>query len=381
MARRLSILYCITKLELGGAQLQLLQLIRALDKEKFQPFLFTAKSGPLMEEALCIGGLKVKKSLFLERQINPLKDFLALAELFYFIRRRRFDIVHTHSSKAGILGRLAARLAGAKAVAHSVHGWPFHNFQPRWQKRVYIFLERLAAVCCDKIIVVSGYDRKRGLSHGIGREGQYQLIPYSIDEGKFSGTNGELRKELAVAEGGQLVANISCCKRQKGLVDYLRACAAVKEEFPQAKFVLCGDGALRPGLEALAGRLGLGESFIFLGWRRDISRVLSAADVFVLTSLWEGLPVTLLEALAAGKPAVVTDTGGTAEVIQDGSNGFLVPCVDAPAAAEKIALLLRDRVLRERMSLAARQSIQGRFAGGRMRRETQELYFSLGKGA
>jgi glycosyltransferase involved in cell wall biosynthesis len=377
MGRKLNILYCLTKLELGGAQLQLLDLIRGLDREKFQPFLFTAQGGLLMADALSIEGLAVKKSIFLERAINPLKDFLALAEIFYFIRRNRIALVHTHSSKAGILARFASRLAGVKTVLHTVHGWPFHDYQPRWVRAFYILLERLAAACCAKLIVACAYDRQKGLCCGIGRPGQYQVIPHGINAQEFPYDVRQIRDGLGIREAEAVVGNISCFKPQKGLGDYLRACASVKQEFPRTKFILCGDGKLRRWLQATAGRLGLGENFIFLGWRRDIPQVLAAMDIFALTSLWEGLPVSVLEALSAGKPVVATNTGAVAEVIQDGNNGFLVPCADAAAAAEKIALLIKDRLLRNRMSEAARESVQENFSRERMPRETQGLYAQL----
>ncbi|MGE5308472.1 MAG: glycosyltransferase, partial [Deltaproteobacteria bacterium] len=139
------LLFVITKLELGGAQKHVLDVLRSLDREQFELFLYTAREGLLVDEALSLEGVTVRRSRFLERPINPLKDLLALIELFRYIAANRFDIVHTHSSKAGILGRLAARFSGVRTVVHTVHGWSFNDLQPAFVRMLYRRLERLCA--------------------------------------------------------------------------------------------------------------------------------------------------------------------------------------------------------------------------------------------
>lgn len=185
------ILYVITKLELGGAQKQLLSLIRHLDREHNAIFLFTAKEGLLCNEALSIDRLKVKRSKFLERPIHPLKDLLALYELYAFIKANNIDIVHTHSSKAGILGRVAARLARIRIVVHTLHGWSFNDYQPFFARMLYVYLERFAARFTNKLIVVSYHDREKGLKNYIGKADKYTLIRYGIDYSEFSKDEGE----------------------------------------------------------------------------------------------------------------------------------------------------------------------------------------------
>ncbi|OGX45403.1 MAG: hypothetical protein A3G38_00440, partial [Omnitrophica WOR_2 bacterium RIFCSPLOWO2_12_FULL_51_8] len=304
------ILYCITKLELGGAQKQLLSLIRGLDQEEFAPFLFTASRGLLLEEALSIKGLSLKKSLFLERSVRPLQDALALIELYRLIRKNNFAIVHTHSSKAGLLGRLAAKLAGVKTVVHTVHGWPFHQSQPFFLRWLYIFLERWAAKHSSGLIVVSRHDKETGLHFGIGTEVKYRLIHYGIDRGEFSRPGSRVRQELGLGQGDLLTGNISCFKPQKAIPDFLLTASLVRKALPAAKFLLVGDGALRRRVAKMIRRLKLQEGVILSGWRMDIPEILSALDAFLITSRWEGMPIAALEAMAAAKPVVATDTGG-----------------------------------------------------------------------
>lgn len=371
--RKINLLYIITKLELGGAQKQLLGLISRLDKRKFNLFLFTAKKGLLFEEAISIEGLQIKPSLFLERPLNPLKDIFALFEIYFFIRKNSIDIVHTHSSKAGIIGRLAARLAGIKVILHTVHGWPFHDYQSPPSRWLFIQLERFCARFSQRIIVVSESDRKKGLMNRIGSSDKYSLIRYGIDYAQFSGQNGEIKSELKI-DRQLLVGCISCFKPQKAPEDFIRTAHLVKEALPQVKFLLVGDGNLRSRIESLIQRLKLEDTVILVGWRRDIPRILSGIDVFMLSSLWEGLPVAVLEAMASGKPVVATDTGGVREVIREQETGFLVPVGEPRMLSSRLINLLRDEALRKEMGEKARGALGEDFRIEKMANEFQLLY-------
>ncbi|MBM3251879.1 MAG: glycosyltransferase family 4 protein, partial [Candidatus Omnitrophica bacterium] len=308
---KVRILYVVTKLELGGAQKQLLTLINHLDQAKFQPFLFTAKEGLLLQEAVSINGLTVKKSKWLERSINPIKDFLALVEAYFFIKKNNIDFVHTHSSKAGILGRIAARLAKVRIILHTVHGWSFNDYQPKIKRGIFIFLERFCAGFTHKIIVVSRHDKVKGLTHRIGEDKKYNLIRYGIDYEEFKITKGrDFKKELGINSDCLVVGMVSCFKPQKSPHDFIRAASLVHQVMPEVKFILAGDGVLRRDIEELISKFQLKDSIILPGWRRDIPDMLSALDVFILTSLWEGLPIAALEAMSASRAVIATNTGG-----------------------------------------------------------------------
>ncbi|MBM3250519.1 MAG: glycosyltransferase family 4 protein [Candidatus Omnitrophica bacterium] len=374
--RKINLLYIITKLELGGAQKQLLSLIKRLDREKFNLFLFTAKKGILLGEALSMEGLQVKPSFFLERPVNPLRDMAAFFEIYFFIRKNKIDIVHTHSSKAGIVGRLAARLAGVKTILHTVHGWPFHDYQSRIARRLFIRLERIAAGFSNRIVVVSASDWEKGLKNYIGTPDKYALIRYGIDYAEFNNPNGKIREEFKAGKD-PLVGCISCLKPQKAPEDFIRTVQLVKEALPQAKFLLVGEGELRPRIESLIQRLKLEEAVTLTGWRRDIPRILSGVDVFVLSSLWEGLPVAVLEAMASGKPVVATDTGGVREVVREEETGFLVPAGRPDVLSGRLLNLLQNASLRKTMGERARAALGEDFRIEKMADEFTLLYEKL----
>jgi len=375
---KVRILYVITKLELGGAQKQLLTLINRLDHEKFLPFLFTARDGLLVQEALSIRGLTLKKSKCLERPINPGKDLLALAEIYFFIKKNKIDIVHTHSSKAGILGRWAARLTKVKVILHTVHGWSFNDYQSTLKRKLFIYLEKITARFTDRLIVVSNHDKIKGLENRIGRAEQYCLIRYGINYEEFQNLRSQnLKKELSINSTSLTVGMISCFKPQKSPQDFIRVAALVNQIMPDVKFLLVGDGILRRSIETKIKKLKLQNNVILTGWRRDIPKILSTINVFMLTSLWEGLPITVLEAMIASKPVVVTDTGGVSEVIQEGKTGFLVTPSDTKKMAAKLISILKDEGLRETMGQNAKAFLGPDFRFEAMLANTEQLYQSL----
>ncbi|MBN1913732.1 MAG: glycosyltransferase family 4 protein [Candidatus Omnitrophica bacterium] len=374
---RVNLLYVITKLELGGAQKQLLSLISRLDPERLRIFLFTAREGLLLQEALSIKGLIVKRSNWLERPVNPLKDLLAFFEIRKFIKKNHIDIVHTHSSKAGIVGRLAAAATRAKIIIHSVHGWSFNGCQNFFVRSLFIWLERITARVTHKIIVVSNHDKEKGLGCLIGKISQYQLIRYGIDYGEFDLKNQDLKPGSEQHLDTAIIGMIACFKPQKHPQDFIRLAFLIKKILPLAKFILVGDGILRKKIERSIERLDLKNQVVLTGWRRDIPRILSSIDVFALTSLWEGMPVTVLEAMSLAKPVVATDTGGVREVIKEGETGFLVPVRDIKAMSEKIVSLLRNRQLRIKMGKAAKESLREDYNMPTAVSRTQNVYLDL----
>lgn len=375
--QKINLFYGITKLELGGAQKQLLSLIKKLDKEKYNIFLFTAKDGLLLKEALSIKTLKIKRSKFLDRPINPLKDILALIEIYWFIKKNKIEIVHTHSSKAGILGRWAARLAKVKIILHTVHGWSFNDYQPRLVRMLFIYLERLTAQFTHRLIVVSNYDKQKGLNNRIGKEKKYSLIRYGIDYTEFSIKDKNIRKELGIDTSDFVVGMVSCFKPQKSPLDFIRLSFLVKEVLPNLRFLLVGDGILRKKIERLIYKFNLQNQVILTGWRKDIPRILSAIDIFVLTSLWEGLPISVLEAMASFKPVVATNTGGIREVIIEGKTGFLVEPGNIKEMSVRLVSLLKDEALRKKIGEDAKDFLSSDFTLENMVKNTENLYKDL----
>jgi glycosyltransferase involved in cell wall biosynthesis len=302
---------------------------------------------------------------------------LALIEIYRFIKRNNIDIVHTHSSKAGILGRCAARFARVNFIIHTVHGWSFNDYQPGFIRYIFIGLERLAAQFTHKLIVVSYYDKQKGLINRIGREDKYIIIRYGIDYTEFFKKDQKIKEELGIDNADLVVTMISCLKPQKSPQDFVKLAFLVNRVQPDIKFLLVGDGILRRRTQELIDSFNLEKCVILTGWRRDICRILSATDVFVLTSLWEGLPIVVLEAAASSIPAVATHTGGIAEAISDGKTGFLIPSRNLKLMSERLALLLKDESLRRQMGENAKNKLGPKFMLTNMVKDTQNLYDSL----
>lgn len=370
-------LHVITQLEFGGAQGTTLELLRRLSPQEYALTLVTSAGGPHEAQARTIPGLTLQVLPSLARAIDPWRDLAAVRELTRFMQTHRFTIVHTHSSKAGILGRWAAYRAGVPVICHSIHGFAFHPFQPAWIRRAYQAAERAAARVTTSLITVSRYDRQQGLVAGIGRPEQYQHIPYGIDLDRFhrNGLSPEMvRTRFGLNPHAPTIGTIACLKPQKAVHEFLDVCARLRARVPNVQAVVVGDGVLRPQLERQRRALGLEGVVQFLGWQRDIPSVLTALDVFVLTSRWEGLPVAMLEAQAMRVPVVVTDTGGVRDAIDDGVHGFIVPIGDRVGMCERIAQLLTDPAMARDVAERAHRSVAERFVADRMVRHIEAVY-------
>jgi len=375
--RKVKILYVITKLELGGAQKHLLSLIQGLDQEKFDLYLFTAYEGLLIPEAALIKNLTLVRSKSLKREINLFKDIFVIFQISKVIRNYNIDIVHTHSSKAGIVGRWAAKISGVKVIIHTVHGWPFNDLQKKFTRSFYIMLEKITSFFTDKLIVVSNFDKQLGLYNKIGSESLYALIHYGIDYNEFSSVNSRIKEELGLKTDDLVVGMVSCFKPQKYPQDFVGLAAKLKDEMPGVKFILVGDGVLRKEIEGLIKKFSLEDNVFLLGWRRDIPNILSGLDLFVLTSLWEGLPISALEAMASSKPIITTHTGGISEIVVNGQTGFIVPRFDIETMANKVKFLLSDQGLRKEIGNNCRAALGDDFCIENMLNVTQGLYKSL----
>ncbi len=376
---RIPVLHVITKLELGGAQLHALEVLRQMDRQRYAPLLYTSSRGLLLSEALRIPGVTVIASPYLDRPLHPLKDILACIDLVRCIRRHGVRIVHTHSSKAGVLGRLAARIAGVTRVVHTVHGWSFNDYQPAPVRGSVIWLERLLARVTARLVTVCEYDRQKGLALGIGTPAQYALVRYGIFPPERTISRDEAKQSLGIPPGEPVVGMVSCLKPQKAPWIFLAAAREVLKTYPAVTFVVAGDGTLRSRLEQESAQGALAGRVKWLGWRRDIGRVRAAFDIFVLSSRWEGLPIALLESMAEGVPAVVTDTGGVREVIASPEAGYVVARDDVAALAAGICRLLADFRLRQGMGEKAAAAVNREYSFEAMMDSLHGVYEACGR--
>jgi len=313
------ILFIITHLELGGAQRELLLLIKNLDPKKYKLFLLAGDYGFLKEDFLKISHLKVYLIKELKREINIFYDIFAFIKIFLYIKKHKFDIIHTHSPKASFLGRWAAFFAGCKNIVYTVHGWPFHKFISPVSYYLYLFLEKLTAKITKKIIVVSKKDLNEGKK--ITPISKLKLIHYGIETNIFE-------KVFKERNSNNFIITVSSLKPQKGLKYFLNMAEEVLRVFTDIKFYILGDGPLRKKIKRLIKKKRLDKNVFLLGWQRDITYFYKKTIIFVLTSLWEGLPLSVIEAVISGIPLIVTNTGGVLDIVKNKKQGLVVEFKD-----------------------------------------------------
>ena len=375
---RTRVLTVITRLELGGAQRVALHTAATLDRSRFESGLAWGPGDVLDDEARAVDELTTFEIDDLVRPVAPVRDLKALAGLRRAIRDFRPQVVHTHSSKAGVLGRLAARLERVPVVVHTVHGFGFTPLQSPVKRALFFRAEKLAARWTDHFVAVSRLNLDRGVELGLWRADQASVIRAGIDLDRFRRAEGGVatRRELAIPDGVPVVTQIGNFKPQKAPLDFVRAAATVAEKLPDVRFVMVGDGPLRGDAEALAAELGIADRTIFSGWWRDVPGLLAATTVSVLSSIHEGLPCSVVESLAAGVPVVATAVDGTPEVIRPGVNGELVDPGDPASLADAILGILLDGDRRLAMSGAAADGLED-FDRDRMVRQLEDLYQCL----
>ncbi|MGH9862831.1 MAG: glycosyltransferase family 4 protein [Candidatus Acidiferrales bacterium] len=371
--RKPTILFVITRPTLAGAQVYLVNLMAGL-QNAFSFHLATGRPGWLTEKALALG-VPVSIVPGLVEQIAPLADLRAVRGLTRLMQQLRPDLVSAHSTKAGLLGRLAARWAGVPVVIFTAHGWLFTEGTARWRRLVGPALERWAARHTTKIICVSEYDRQLALRYRIAAGDKLATIRNGINpEPYLHAADESVRRELGVGDK-RLLITVARLEPQKAPLTLLKAL----RELPGQGFVLLwvGDGPLRRQVEQFASENGLQQRVIFTGERVDIPSLLASAEMFVLPSQWEGLPLVVIEAMFAGLPVVATRVGGVSELVEDGKTGLLVPPGDSVALTRAIRQLLDDRALAQRMGRAGRERALKEFTLERMLSETQRLYEDL----
>ena len=376
------ILHVITRLIVGGAQENTLLTVKGLSEKGESVFLATGPpigpEGSLMDEA---GKLRAGLILIPEmrREVNPILDFISFLKLYFLMLREKFDIVHTHSSKAGILARVAAKLAGVKIIVHTIHGLPFHPYQNRFLNFFYVMLERFAAHFTDRIITVCDAMKRKALSAGIAVDEKFITIYSGMDLDPFLQVSGDVRKkkfELGIREGEKVIGKIGRFFPLKGHKYLIQAAPEVVKVFPNVKFLLVGDGILRDNLELEIKRFGLSDRFIFAGLvkREDIPLLISVMDIVVHTSLREGLARVLPQAIASGKPVVSFDIDGAGEVVIPGKTGFIVPPEDVGALSKAIVDALSAP---GRFGPSSRKFVDPDFRAETMVDRIDELYHEL----
>jgi glycosyltransferase involved in cell wall biosynthesis len=384
MKKRIEILHVITRMEEGGAPRVLLDLMGGLDRDRFSQ---TLAAGPapegteLLPEARRLP-ISVREIGALGRRIAPAKDLLALVSLVDLIKRGSFDIIHTHTSKAGFLGRLAARFTGTGRVIYSPHGDIFSAYFPGYETAAYTLAERIAARWCEKIVTLSDAGAREYLARGIGKGRQFVTIPNGVDATALSRSadRAGVRRELGIGADDFVVACVGRLVTVKGC-DVLAAAApkiiARIGDGRTVRFLMVGDGPQREALVSLVGELGVGDRFSFLGFRRDVPRLLSGSDLLAMPSRNEGLGMSILEAMALSVPVVASRVGGIPEAVTDGITGILVSPEQPDELARACVELIENGGRARQMGRAGRKAVEERFSIGRSIERTARLYLEL----
>jgi len=310
-------------------------------------------------------------ALPIERSYDLVKHLVSLWKLYRFLRRTPFDVVHTHTPVAGLIGRVAARLAGAPRVVYTAHGFYFHDGMNPLVRRLFVSLERFGGRLSDLVLVQSEEDYREALRERIMPGERLVHIGNGVDPTRFgrevhAGGAAAARRALGLNEG-PVVGFVGRIVREKGVMEFVRAAAAVRRDHPRAEFVMIGaplesdrDDCWERVRE-LAAELGLSDALHMTGYRKDVPVLLSLFDLFVLPSYREGMPRALLEAMASGIPVVASDIRGCREEVEEGVTGFLVPPRDHERLAESISALLDSPGRARRMGEAARARVVERF--------------------
>jgi glycosyltransferase involved in cell wall biosynthesis len=354
------ILYVITKADRGGAQVHLLDLLSSLPPG-YEPVIATGEKGFLTEQAAKLG-VRVRLIRDLVQPIAPLRDLRALLSLMKVIKQEEPDLIHVHTSKAALLGRLGALLTGRPSV-FTAHTWSFSDGIPWIQKCISLPLEQLAAFACKKIINVSQANVAMAKRKAIGRGDRLVCI-----------WNGIPDVTLRARPGSGQVTTLLMTARfvpQKNHMSFIEAMAGVTGDW---RVLLVGDGPTRKPVEETVVRLGIADRVVFAGERKDVAELLAAADIFVLSSNWEGLPLSILEAMRAALPVVATAVGGVAEAVDDGVTGFLVPPQSPETLRDRLQTLVSSRRLQQQMGLHGRLRYDRDFRIEAMVRKTLAVY-------
>jgi glycosyltransferase involved in cell wall biosynthesis len=368
------VLQLITRLDWGGAPRLFLKLIRGLKEQGIEVVM---ASGPSRQPEEDPGEFSRRFHVpyhalpFLRRDIAPVHDFIALFEIIALIRKERPILLHTHTTKAGILGRIAGGMTRTKAI-HTPHGHLFYGYFGKRKQGLYVFLERLAARFCERIITITEDERREYLKSKIGDEKQVVTIYNGIDMKKYPGDGKRVRKELGTGQHVPLVGFVGRLEEVKGPHLFIEAAMEIRAIHPQTHFLMVGDGPMKD--ELMKKAYGV-PHFHFVGHREDIADAIAALDLLIIPSLNDGFNLVAVEAMACSKPIVATAVGGLPEVVGDG--GILVKPGNTSRMAEETITLLSASQLRKEMGAKGRSRAEALFDWNVCLQKTLDIYYQV----
>jgi len=388
---KIKVVHIITRFDQGGSAENTFLTVRGLDKGRYDVTLIRGLSfesnmngaeqkvveDRLAEASRC--GVKVITVPDLVRRVDPLCDIRAFISLVKIIRQERPMIVHTHTSKAGLLGRLAAFLCRVPVIIHTPHGHVFWGYFASWKTSLFILLERVFACLTDQIVTLTNQEKKDHIGVRIGREDHFRIIHSGVELKKFSESeidSPSVRESLGIPHDALVVGTVGRLIPIKGSNFLLEAAGEVIKKRPETIFVFLGEGELQKQMEERASQLGIREQVMLLGWRPDVASIMSTYDVFAFPSLNEGMGKALVEAMAMGKPVVASNVSGIRDLVVNGENGFLVPPAQPELLAKRIKYLLENPQIRQAFGMAGKR-MAGGYSADSMVEEIDQLYLAL----
>lgn len=358
------VLHILTRLIRGGADETVLLIVMGLNPHDFEATLLVGSDSDQQYVAEASDAATILIEPSLRRDVKPISDLRALYRLYRFIRDGKYDIVHTHTAKAGFLGRLAASMAGVPIIVHTVHGITFHDFRHPIVQTLFIIFEKVAATVTDRFIAVGEDLKEYYLQVGIGKPERYKVIHTGMNLNRFLNA-GELpeefirrkRQEFYIEPTDIVIGHVSRLDTGKGQQYLLQAIPQIVARFPNTTFILVGEGKHRKMFETMTRELHIEQHVIFAGFRHDIEEIMAIFDVAVFTSLWEGLPRVVVQYAAVGKPIAAFDIKGVSELVRNGINGFTVPVRDVGRLAKRIMYMLENLENSKNMGKSGRQFI------------------------
>jgi glycosyltransferase involved in cell wall biosynthesis len=378
----LRVLRIFSRLNIGGPSVHVILLSAGLRPFGYETRLVVGRESPREGNMLPLAAEKnvtCEAMAGLGREIAPLSDLRALTGLHRLMRAWRPEIVHTHTAKAGLLGRLAARSAGIPTVVHTYHGHVLRGYFSPATTTFFRWLETRLAAAADALVAVSESVKQDLVALGVAPAERIRVIPLGLELDRLANglPRGALRREAGIPTGALLVGMVGRLVPIKDVPTFLQAARIIRRAKPDAHVALVGDGEERPALESLCRELGLGERVTFFGWRRDLGAVYGDLDVVVNTSRNEGTPVALIEALAAEKPVVATRVGGTPDLLGEGERGRLVLPGEPEALARAVLETLEESEAAHRRAQAGREHVLKRHSLDRLVRDVDALYREL----
>ncbi|HPO11891.1 MAG TPA: glycosyltransferase family 4 protein [Candidatus Hydrogenedentes bacterium] len=379
--RKIRVAHVITRLCAGGAQENTFHTVRLANRDRFEADLISGvvRGGEKsMEDQVHAAGVPIIRMPFLIREPAPVRDWITLRRLIRLFKTRQYDIVHTHTSKAGVLGRLAAERAGVPIIVHTPHGNVFHSYFNPYLTRLFVWMERHCARRTDRIIELTSGGVEEHLAEGIGRREQFSVIFSGIDTAPSDAAIAKreaTRAALGMGPEEVLIGGVGRLEPVKGFTYFVEAARSVLRSDAHARCILIGDGAERETLRTQAA--GMGDRFQFLGWRRDVPELMAAMDILAVPSVNEGMGRVVLEAGAAGVPVAASRVGGIPDIVDDGETGLLITARDAGALAEAMLELAHAPERRRWMGATARAKVVPHFSLQKMVERIEALYEEL----